>query len=51
MTIIVGVMYRHAITTASAIDNFKDSLNEILISLNNTKKQYYCLGDFNIDLM
>ena len=44
-------MYRHPIATACAVDNFKDSLNEILIYLNNSKKQYYCFGDFNIDLM
>ena len=44
-------MYRHPIATASVVDNFKDSLNKILISLNNSKKQYYCFGDFNIDLM
>ena len=49
--IVVGVVYRHPIATVSAVDNFKDSLNEILISLNNSKKQYYCFGDFNIDLM
>ena len=49
--IVVGVVYRHPIATTSAVDDFKDSLNEILVSLNNSKKQYYCLDDFNIDLM
>ena len=49
--IVVGVVYRYPIATASAVDNFKDCLNEILTSLNNSKKQYYCFGDFNINLM
>ena len=49
--IVVGVVYRYPIATASAVDNFKDCLNEIFTSLNNSKKQYYCFGDFNINLM
>ena len=49
--IVVRVVYRHPIVTVSAADNFKDSLNKILISLHKSKKQYYCFGDFNIDLM
>ena len=36
--IVIGVVYRHPIAAVSAVDNFKDSLNEILISLNNSKK-------------
>ena len=48
----IGVVYKHPDdSTAGMIDKFTDELNELFISLNNSKNPFYCLGDFNVNLM
>ena len=49
--IVVGVTYRHPNESASSIDAVNERINEVLLSLNNSKKTFYCLGDFNINLL
>ena len=44
-------MYRHHDDSATAIDKFNKELNELSVSLNKTKGQFYCLGDFNVNLL
>ena len=43
----VGVVYRHLDDSATAIDKS----NELLVLLNYTKCPFYCLGDFNVNLL
>ena len=47
---VVGVVYRHPDENAVRIDRFSDEFNELLLSLNCEKKEFYCVGDFNVDL-
>ena len=44
-------MYRHPDDSATAIDKFNEDFNELLVLLNNTKCPFYCLGDFNVNLL
>ena len=44
-------MYGHPDDSAIAIDKFNEEYNELLILLNNTKCPFYCLGDFNVNLL
>jgi len=46
-----GVIYRHLDDTATGVDNFSEEMNEILLTLNNSKIPYYCVGDFNLNLL
>ena len=48
---VVGVVYNHPDENAVSIDRFSDEFNELLLSLNCEKKEFYCVGDFNVDLM
>ena len=47
-SIVIGVIYRHPVNTVTAIDEFSDKLNELLLSL---KKPYYYVGDLNANLL
>ena len=47
----VGVIYRHPVNTTAHIEEFNNSLNELLIDLNIAKTDYCILGDFNIDFL
>ena len=47
----IGVVYKHPDDSTAGIDKFTDELNELFISLNNSKNPFYCLGDFNVNLM
>ena len=47
-SIVIGVIYRYPVNTVTAIDEFSDKLNELLLSL---KKPYYCVGDLNVNLL
>ena len=47
----VGVVYRHPDDTATAIDKFNKEFNELLVLFNNTKCPFYCLEDFNVNLL
>ena len=44
-------MNRHPDDSATAFDKFSEELNELLVLLNNTKWPFYCLGDFNVNLL
>ena len=46
---IVGVVYRHPVQTH--LNEFLESFSHCLFNLSNSKKVYYILGDFNINLM
>ena len=48
---VVGVVYRHPDENTVSIDRFSNEFNELLLSLNCEKKEFYCVGDFNVDLM
>ena len=43
---IIGVIYRHP---DSNVQNFSESLNDRLFQLNSKRKQFFILGDSNID--
>ena len=47
----IGVVYKHPDDSTAGIDKFTDELNELFISLNNSKNPFHCLGDFNVNLM
>ena len=47
-SIVIGVINRHPVNTVTAIDEFSDKLNELLLSL---KKPFYCVGDLNVNLL
>ena len=47
--LIIGVIYKHDFN--ENFDNFCEKLCDILLSLNEKKKKYYLVGDFNINLM
>ena len=47
----VSVVYRHPDDSATAIDKFNEEFKELLVLLNNTKCPFYCLGDFNVNLL
>ena len=47
--LIIGVVYRH--NFVSNYDQFTKKFCDILLSLNEKKKNYYIVGDFNINLM
>ena len=46
---IVGVVYRHPVQTH--VNKFLEIFSHCLFNLSNSKKVYYVLGDFNINLM
>ena len=46
----VSVVYSHLEENAVSIDRFSDEFNKSLLSLT-VKKEFYCVGDFNVDLM
>ena len=46
--VVVGVVYRHPENSTLAIDDFNANLNMLILSL---EKLFYCLGDFNINLL
>ena len=46
--VVVGVVYRHPENSTHAIDDFNANLNMLILSL---EKPFYCLGDFNINLL
>ena len=46
---IVGVVYRHPVETH--LNEFLESFSHCIFKLSNSKKVYYILGDFNINLM
>ena len=46
---IVGVVYRHPVQTN--FNKFLESFSNCLLSLSNSKKVFYILGDFNINIM
>ena len=48
---VVGVVYKHLDKNAVSIVRFNDEFNELLLSLNCEKKEFYCVGNFNVDLM
>ena len=50
-SLVVGVVYRHPDQNVVSIDRFGDEFNELFLSLNCEKKEFYCVGDFNVDLM
>ena len=43
----IGVIYRHPVNTVTAIDDFCDKLNYLLLLI---KRPYYCVGDLNVNL-
>ena len=47
--LVLGVIYRH--NFVSNYDQFTQKFCDILLSLNERKKNYYIVGDFNINLM
>ena len=46
--VVVGVVYRPPENSIHAIDDFNANLNVLVLSL---EKLFYCLGDFNINLL
>lgn len=49
--IIIGVIYRHPRRIVSEIDNFTNTLNEILIKINSESKLSFICGDMNLNLI
>ena len=49
--IAIGVVYRHPDNSATIIDKFNQEMNELFLTLNMSKRPYYCLGDININLL
>ena len=50
-TVTIGVVCRHPGDSTAGIDRFTDELNELFLTLNNSKSPFYCVGDFNVNLM
>ena len=49
--IAIGVVYRHPDISASTIDKFNKKMNELFLTLNMSKRPFYCIGDININLL
>ena len=49
--IIIGTIYRHPLHTVDKLSEFSRAMEEIFRSLQNSKKEFYILGDFNINLL
>ena len=47
----IGVVCRHLDDSTAGIDRFTDELNELFPRLNNNKSEFYCVFNFNINLM
>ena len=45
--IAIGVVYRHPDNT----DKFNKEMNELFLTLNMSKRSFYCQGDININLL
>ena len=45
--IAIRVVYRHPDNT----DKFNKEMNELFLTLNMSKRPFYCQGDINIDLL
>ena len=48
--IAIGVVYRHSDNSATTIDKFSKEMNELFLTLNMSKRPFYCIGDININL-
>ena len=48
--IVIGVIYRHPISTSSVLSQFENALYDICDHFNNKNTELYILGDINIDL-
>ena len=49
--IAIGVVFRHPDNSATTIDKFNQEMNELFLTLNMSKRPFYCLGDININLL
>ena len=49
--IAIGVVYRHPDNSATTIDKFNKEMNELFLTLNMSKRPFYCIGDININLL
>ena len=49
--IAIGVVYRQPDISATTIDKFNKEMNELFLTLNMSERQFYCIGDININLL
>ena len=49
--LVLGVVYRHPVSTVEHINLFSAQLTNTFYKLNLQKLEYYAVGDFNIDLL
>ena len=49
--IAIGVIHRHPDNSATTIDKFNMEMNELFLTLNMSKRLFYCMGDININLL
>jgi len=49
--LILGVIYRHPVSTIEHIDLFSNNLNEIFHKFSLEKSEFYAVGNYNVDLL
>ena len=49
--IAIEVVYRHPDNSATTIDKFNKEMNELFLTLNMSKRPFYCIGNINVNLL
>ena len=49
--ITIGVVYRHPVYVAEHLECFSKAMEELFSKLSSNNKEFYIMGDFNIDLL
>ena len=49
--ITIGVVYRHPVYVAEQLESFSKAMEELFSKLSSNNKEFYIMGDFNIDLL
>ena len=49
--ITIGVVYRHPVYVPEQLESFSKAMEELFSKLSSNDKEFYIMGDFNIDLL
>ena len=49
--ITIGVVYRHPVYVAEQLESFSKAMEELFSKLSSNNKEFYIMGNFNIDLL
>ena len=49
--ITIGVAYHHPVYVTEQLESFSKAMEELIFKLSSNNKEFYIMGDFNIDLL